>query len=100
MSGSRLYADLARAFGWTPDQVDRMSYADIELLVPPPAKAVSTNYGDVFRGTWSARKRCMTCDCFHVPTATKCDCGGALRTFTAEEVEAEWARYRRGERHG
>lgn len=94
-SDNPLYAALAKLYGWTPEQVDRMSDDEIVAVLKPTGKATAPSYATIFRASWSARQRCDVCGEVASPTARWCICGGRLRKLTDAEVTEQWQRYQR-----
>ena len=43
-SDNPLYAALAKLYGWTPEQVDRMSDDEIVAVLKPTGKATAPSY--------------------------------------------------------
>lgn len=91
-----IYQSLATLYHWAPATVDRLSYAEIGVLLAKPAPAAPVSYKARFRQSWGERMRCDGCGRYAAPKATTCElCGSRLRRFTAAEIGAEWERYQR-----
>lgn len=91
-----IYQSLASLYHWPPETVDRLSYAEIGVLLSRPKPAAPVSYRSRFWSAWGSRMRCDTCGRYNVPKATACElCGSKVRRFTEAEIAAEWERYQR-----